>query len=263
MRTVLAVPAFADNYIWLLGHDQGPEVAIVDPGDAHPVLAAIEAGGLRPVAILITHHHRDHTGGIEAIVARHPVPVYGPAHEDIPHRQHPLGEGDHLPLPAISAALQVMDVPGHTRGHIAYYQPPDPAGGAQLFPGDTLFTAGCGRLFEGTAEQMQHALARLRALPDDTLVYCAHEYTQANLVFAHIAEPENDAISQRLQAVRAARQAGRATVPAPLGLEKATNPFLRWDAPNLVDHAETFAGRPLKTAVEVFAAVRHWKDTLD
>ena len=263
MITVQGIPAFDDNYIWCIGNDSEPDVALVDPGDAEPVLATLQAQGLTPRAILVTHHHPDHTGGIGELVARYDLPVFGPARENIPHLSHPLGEGDTVNLAAPGIGLRVMDVPGHTRGHIAFYRAGDEQGPPLLFSGDTLFTAGCGRLFEGTAEQMQDALARIRALPDDTLVYCAHEYTTANLAFARIAEPHNAAIAERQQAVQTARRQGKPTVPAPLGLEKATNPFLRWDAPELVRNAEAFAGRPLTTPAEVFAVVRHWKDTLD
>ncbi len=263
MLTVQGIPAFDDNYIWCIGTNSGTDVALVDPGDAEPVIATLHAQGLTPRAILVTHHHPDHTGGIDELVARYGLPVFGPAHEDIPHRSHPLGEGDTVELPELGTRLQVMDVPGHTRGHIAFYHAEDSLGPAMLFCGDTLFTGGCGRLFEGTPAQMQDALQRIRALPDGTQVYCAHEYTEANLGFARIAEPHNSAIAERLTAVRAARQQGLPTVPAPLGLEKATNPFLRWDAPELVKNAEAFAGRPLTTPAEIFTVVRHWKDTLD
>ncbi len=263
MLTVQGIPAFDDNYIWCIGTDSGTYTALVDPGDAEPVIAALHAQGLTPRAILVTHHHPDHTGGIDQLVAHYGLPVFGPAHENIPHRSHPLGEGDTVELPGLGTRLRVMDVPGHTRGHIAFYHAADAVGPAMLFSGDTLFTGGCGRLFEGTPAQMQDALQRIRALPDDTQVYCAHEYTEANLAFAHIAEPHNSAITERLAAVRAARRQGLPTVPAPLGLEKATNPFLRWDAPELLRSAEAFAGRPLTEPAEIFAVVRHWKDTLD
>ncbi|VAW99587.1 Hydroxyacylglutathione hydrolase [hydrothermal vent metagenome] len=261
MLTVQGIPAFDDNYIWCIGTDTGTDVALIDPGDAKPVITALHAQGLTPRAILITHHHPDHTGGIDQLVAHYGLPVFGPKHENIPHRSHPLGEGDTVELPQLH--LQVMDVPGHTRGHIAFYRAADSLGSAMLFCGDTLFTGGCGRLFEGTPAQMQDALQRIRALPNDTLVYCAHEYTEANLGFAHIAEPHNAAISQRQKEVHAVRQQGLPTVPAPLGLEKATNPFLRWDAPELVRNTEAFAGRPLTTPTEVFAMLRQWKDSLD
>ncbi len=257
MMKVHQLNAFDDNYIWLIGCDDKPDVAIVDPGDADPVIEYLEREGLRPTAILITHHHGDHTGGITELLERYQIPVYGPAGERIPALTHPLHEGDGVELPSCAMRLQVFDTPGHTRGHICYY------GHGALFSGDTLFSAGCGRLFEGTAEQMYHSLEKLRALPDDTLVYCAHEYTQANLGFAVVAEPHNAEILTRLNKVDALRRAGRPSVPSSLATEKATNPFLRSHIPSLAAAAETFAGRDLSTPAEVLAVVRHWKDTLD
>lgn len=264
MYTVQGVPSFKDNYIWLLHRPGRPQVAIIDPGDAKPVLAAIKQQGMEPVAILITHHHLDHVGGIAELLAHHPMPVYGPARETIPHCSHALNGGEVVELPALGTRLQVLDVPGHTAGHIVYYQPPpEDSGTGLLFCGDTLFTGGSGRLFEGTAEQMHASLQRIRALPDNTQVYCAHEYTEANLSFARIAEPDNLALLERQQAVQTRRQHGEPTVPALLGLEKATNPFLRSDQPALIHAAESFAGHPLHSGAEVFATVRYWKDTLD
>lgn len=274
MLTVQGIPAFDDNYIWLIGrsdnHNDNHNVAIVDPGDAEPVIAALEAQGLTPTAILITHHHYDHTGGISDLLKRYHLPVFGPAKEDIPQLSQPLNDGDSITIPGLDASFEVMDVSGHTRGHIAYFRAAE-AGKANtenkapalLFCGDTLFAAGCGRVFEGTAAQMQTAMQRIRALPDDTRIYCAHEYTAANLGFARIAEPDNIAIAQRQQEVQAARAQGQSTVPSTLAEEKATNPFLRWDAPQLIRNAETFAGHTLATPTAIFATVRHWKDTLD
>lgn len=257
MIQVHGVPAFDDNYIWLIGLPGSREVAIVDPGDEEPVIAYLEKAQRVPVAILVTHHHRDHTGGIEALVERYSLPVYGPAHESIPALSHPLRDGDSVRLPGLDVTLTVMETPGHTRGHLCYYGP------GTLFCGDTLFTAGCGRLFEGTARQMHHSLSRIAALPDDTLIYCAHEYTLDNLCFALVAEPTNAAIQARYLATQQARAAGHPTVPAPLAMEKATNPFLRCAIPTLVEAATQFAGEPLVDGVAVFAAVRRWKDSLD
>lgn len=263
MLTAQAVPAFNDNYIWLIRDLERPQVAIVDPGDAAPVLQAIQAGGLEPIAILITHHHWDHVGGIADLLTYYSLPVYGPASETIPHMTHPLAEGDIVRLPALAAELRVMDVPGHTAGHIAYYTRPAENDNGLVFVGDTLFAAGCGRLFEGTPAQMHDSLSRISDLPDDTLVYCAHEYTEDNLLFARIAEPDNAALQARQQEVRERRRQGLATVPSRLGTEKATNPFLRSGQPEIIRAAEAFAGRSLNTPAEVFAVVRHWKDTLD
>lgn len=264
MLTAQAVSAFDDNYIWLIRHPDKSQVAIVDPGDAGPVIDTLRTEGLEPVAILITHHHYDHVGGIADLLAQYPVPVYGPANEKIPHISHPLTEGDAVTLDALNAQFQVIDVPGHTSGHIAYYaKPTQNKETGMLFVGDTLFAGGCGRLFEGTPEQMHHSLSRIGALPDDTQVYCAHEYTEDNLVFARVAEPDNLALQKRQSSVQQARKQGLATVPSILGIEKATNPFLRSEQPDIIRAAEAFAGHALPTGAEVFATVRHWKDTLD
>ncbi|MGE0080421.1 MAG: hydroxyacylglutathione hydrolase [Thiohalomonadaceae bacterium] len=254
MLKVDCTPAFDDNYVWAL-HTAPGQVALVDPGDADPVIDYLEAAGLAPAAILITHHHGDHTGGVAELTERWPVPVYGPARKAFDGLNRAVHEGDELALGGVR--LRVLDTPGHTRDHVCYLAP------GALFCGDTLFTAGCGRLFEGTPAQMHASLEKLRALPDDTLVYCAHEYTLANLVFARIAEPENAAITTRVQEAQRERDAGRPTVPSTLALEKATNPFLRSHEPALRAAAERFAGRPLASGAEVFATVRHWKDTLD
>ena len=257
MLEVRKVHAFDDNYIWMIGCQGSRRVAIVDPGEAEPVIERIEQEALIPEAILITHHHGDHTAGIGELLARYPVPVYGPAGETIRHLSHPLKEGDALTLSEGRIHLQVLDTPGHTRGHICYY------GAGALFCGDTLFAAGCGRLFEGSPEQMYQSLEKLRALPDATLVYCAHEYTEANLRFAHIAEADNPQISERLEEVIHLRQQGQDTVPSLLGREKQTNPFLRSHEKILQQAASHYAGRPLDSPAEVFATVRQWKDALD
>ncbi|MEN8169075.1 MAG: hydroxyacylglutathione hydrolase [Pseudomonadota bacterium] len=257
MMKVHRLTAFEDNYIWLIGCDGKSEVAIVDPGDADPVIEYVEREGLRPTAILITHHHGDHTGGVNELVERYQIPVYGPANERIPALTQPLHEADKVEFVACGLSLKVLDTPGHTRGHICYY------GHGALFSGDTLFTAGCGRLFEGTAEQMYESLEKLRALPDETLIYCAHEYTEANLSFAMVAEPQNTETAARAVEVEHLRQEGKATVPAPLSMEKATNPFLRSHVPSLIAAAEGFSGKTPGSPAEVLAVVRHWKDTLD
>lgn len=257
MMEVRSVHAFDDNYIWLIGCKGNPHIAIVDPGDEDPVIERIEADGLKPVAILITHHHGDHTGGAAELAMRYDIPVYGPANERIAAVNHPLREGDHVELPDCGLRFAVLDTPGHTRGHICYL------GHGALFCGDTLFAAGCGRLFEGTPEQMYQSLEKIRALPDETTVYCAHEYTLANLTFALVAEPDNRDTQKRMEQVRALRAEGRDTVPSSLAEEKRTNPFLRSHVTELAEAAEKFIGRTLSSPAEVFATVRHWKDTLD
>jgi hydroxyacylglutathione hydrolase len=252
---IVPVPAFDDNYIWMLV--EGAHAVAVDPGDEEPVLAFLEQTGRTLGAILVTHHHGDHTGGVAELVARRKVPVYGPRQERIPALTHPVGEGNRVSLPEIGISLNVIDVPGHTRGHVAYY------GAGCLFCGDTLFTCGCGRLFEGTPEQMAGSLARLRALPEDTRVYCAHEYTLDGIRFAKAVEPDNPDLRQREADTLARRSLGEPTVPSTLALEKATNPFLRWDQPAVLEAARHHADFPLDTPARMFAAVRGWKDRFD
>ena len=255
MQAVLHVPAFEDNYIWLIRGTSTTQAAVVDPGDAAPVLAALPRLGLRPVAILCTHHHGDHTGGINDLLHAFPgLPVYGPGIENIPGLTRPLADGDSVALPEIGVQLQVLGVPGHTRGHLAFY------GHGWLFCGDTLFSAGCGRLFEGTAEQMHHSLGRLAALPGDTLVYCAHEYTLANLRFAATVEPENPAIAAWREQATALRAQDRATLPTTVARECSLNPFLRAATPTVRRAAEQHSGRSLTDELSVFATVRQWKD---
>jgi len=257
MMEVRPVHAFDDNYIWLIGCRGNSHVAIVDPGDEDPVIERIKQDGLKPEAILITHHHGDHTGGVAALVERYGIPVYGPANERIPAITHPLSEGDSVELPACGLHFSVLDTPGHTLGHICY------VGEGALFCGDTLFAGGCGRIFEGNPQQMYDSLEKIRALDDNVIVYCAHEYTLANLTFALVAEPDNPETQERMKQVQALRQQGRDTVPSSMAEEKSTNPFLRSHVPSLASAAAAFAGHPLKSPAEVFATVRYWKDTLD
>jgi hydroxyacylglutathione hydrolase len=255
MLDVTPVGAFSDNYIWLIhGIADDRRVAVVDPGDATPVLRALSAGGLELGALVITHHHGDHTGGIPELLARGPVPVYGPAGERIPGRTHALRDGDVVEIDGLGLRFEVIDVPGHTAGHIAYY------GHGALFCGDTLFSGGCGRLFEGTPAQMTASLDRLAALPADTHVYCAHEYTLSNLRFAGAVEPGNADLAAYTARADALRAEGRPTLPSTVGLERAVNPFLRCDEPEVVRAAEAHSGRTLGDRVEVFATVRQWKD---
>ena len=257
MTEILGLHAFDDNYIWLL-RGQGC-VAVVDPGDAAPVLDYLEQSGDRLCAILTTHHHGDHVGGLAEILARFPVPVFGPELENIPGVSHPLTGGEHIELPELALHLDIIAVPGHTRGHIAYYGPSIDTDGA-VFCGDTLFGAGCGRLFEGTPAQMHESLAKLAVLPAPTLVYCAHEYTQSNLRFALAVEPGSIAVQRRSEHVLQDRAAGRATIPTSVRVELETNPFLRWDAPAVRAAAASRLGRVPLDAVETFTAIREWKN---
>lgn len=251
------MPAFKDNYLWLI-HD-GVNAAVVDPGDAQPVLAALQANGLTLTAILLTHHHADHIGGVPELLAHSPVPVFGPRNDGIAAVTEPLGEGDRIEVPGLGLALTVLDVPGHTNGHIAYVRGDDK--GHWLFCGDTLFGAGCGRLFEGTPAQMADSLAKLATLPDDTLVYCAHEYTLSNLRFAEAVEPGNRALQLRVANDSRLRGTNLPTVPSTIAIEKATNPFMRVQAPAIVESLVA-AGRlaPGADAVTAFAALREWKN---
>ena len=255
---VLTLPAFKDNYLWLI-HD-GSNAAIVDPGEAAPVKAALAAHKLRLTAILLTHHHADHIGGVPSLLEDWNVPVFGPRNDGIEVVTHPLGQGDRVDVPGLDLALGVLDVPGHTLGHIAYVR--RDAGADWLFCGDTLFGAGCGRLFEGTPRQMVDSLAQLTALPDETLVYCAHEYTLSNLRFAQAVEPGNAALEARVRADEAKREAGQPTIPSTIALEKATNPFIRYGeariVQSLVEAGRLAAGA---TPVDTFAALREWKNT--
>lgn len=256
------IAAFTDNYIWLLSDETNGIAAVVDPGDAEPVLKELQRRALRLTSILITHHHGDHVGGIADLVAHTQATVYGPKSERIPKRTHPLTGGDCIELADLSLSLRVMDVPGHTAGHIAYFTN-RPHSTSALFCGDTLFAAGCGRLFEGTPQQMHRSLDQIRALPGHTQVYCAHEYTLDNLGFARRVEPSNPALVQRDAAARRRRQRGAPTVPSSLALERATNPFLRYDDPVVVAAASRYANRPLTPGWEVFAVTRQWKDDVD
>jgi hydroxyacylglutathione hydrolase len=255
---VLTVPAFKDNYLWLV-HD-GVNAVAVDPGDGGPILAALAAHKLTLTAILLTHHHADHIGGVPQLLAHARVPVFGPRNDNISAVTRPLGEGDIVQVPGIDLTLRVRDVPGHTSGHIAYVR--ETAGARWLFCGDTLFAGGCGRIFEGTPAQMADSLAKLAALPDDTAVYCAHEYTLSNLRFASAVEPGNAQLRQRVQADTAKREAGAPTVPSNIGIEKATNPFLRYREPEIV--ASLVAAKrlaPGAAPLASFAALREWKNS--
>ncbi|MFP5393042.1 MAG: hydroxyacylglutathione hydrolase [Gammaproteobacteria bacterium] len=259
--SVIAIPAFRDNYLWLIHN--GRHAAVVDPGDAGPVLAVLAEHGLALTAILLTHHHADHIGGVQELLARFPVPVFGPREEHIAGVTVPLSEGARVQVPGLDLTLRVLDVPGHTLGHIAYVreQADGPSGAHWLFCGDTLFAGGCGRLFEGTPAQMRASLTKLAALPDDTLVYCAHEYTLSNLRFAAALEPGNVELQRRIERDTAARARNAPTVPSTIGLEKATNPFLRDTSPELratlAAHGRATVDAPAGAA---FAALREWKN---
>lgn len=251
------IPAFQDNYLWLFHRQGDNRAAVVDPGDATPVLAALQAQQLSLAAILVTHQHPDHIGGVRELISHFPnCKVFGPA--DISVVTDPVGEGDSIAPLGID--FDVLEVPGHTLNHLAYFTRAD-AEGPQLFCGDTLFAGGCGRLFEGTPQQMYNSLAKLAGLPDATRIYCAHEYTAANLKFARAVEPNNQVLAERTEQVTQARADMQPTVPTVLKLEKQTNPFLRTSAAEVKEAATNFAGAPLCDEIEVFAAIRCWKDS--
>lgn len=249
---LVALPAFTDNYIWCL-HD-GRCALVVDPGDPDVVEAWLANRQLRLTTILVTHHHADHTGGVTRLKARYAATAIGPD-EQIDGLDTVLREAQPLDL-GIFGVADVIPVPGHTRGHIAYHLPAQHL----LFAGDTLFSAGCGRLFEGTATQMYQSLQTLAALPDTTLLCCTHEYTLSNLRFASAVEPGNPAIERRQQEVKALRAVGQPSLPVTLEREKRYNPFLRCHLPSVRQAASAEAGMQLATPESVFAAIRAWKD---
>lgn len=254
MPSIIGLPAFSDNYIWLLPNGDGSAL-VVDPGDAAPVEAALREQQLSLSGILITHHHFDHVGGLKALKEKHGSIVYGPANPAIEGIDRELVSGDHLSVG--SYEFDVIGVPGHTLDHIAYFQEGDTP---LLFCGDTLFAGGCGRIFEGTPAMMHASLSRLAALPANTAVYCAHEYTLANLSFARAADPDNEELRAREARARDLRDAGTPTVPSTISLEIATNPFLRSAAPELAVGLEAAGREPGATPVERFAELRAWKD---
>ena len=253
MLDIIPIPALKDNYIWILHNRQ--HAVVVDPGDAAPVRAYLNAHELLLTAILCTHHHHDHTGGISELVQVYNVPVYGPQHENVPCISRRLGEGDAVELAEFNIKLEVIDIPGHTRGHIGFAW----AGG--VFCGDTLFGCGCGKLFEGTAAQLLYALQRLAKLPDDTPVYCGHEYTEANIRFALVCEPTNTKLQQRQSATLALRAAGRPSLPSTIALEKATNPFLRCAEPEVIAAVLRKTPTQQTDEISIFTALRTWKDS--
>lgn len=250
-----AIPAFDDNYIWLITEPGTKACAVVDPGDEEPVLAKLAELDLELSAILITHKHYDHVGGVAGLKAKFPnAVVFGPGNEGIKGIDNAVSENDRVELPGMQIAYDVLSVPGHTEGHIAYY------GHGSLFCGDTLFLGGCGRVFTGTFEQLSASLEAISKLPSETKIYCAHEYTLANLGFALWVEPHNTMLKQRHEAVSQARQNDVATVPGLLSEELETNPFLRTNQNSVIGAAENWAGKKLVDRAEVFTALRQWKD---
>jgi hydroxyacylglutathione hydrolase len=252
MLAIHAVPAFRDNYIWVL--ENGVHAAAVDPGDAAPVEAFLESRRLRLAAVLTTHHHADHVGGLASLARHWKCATFGPARETVAGLDHRLAEGDGFTVPELGLALRVLDIPGHTAGHIAL------VGDGLLFCGDTLFACGCGRVFEGTPAQMVDSLSKLAALPPATRVYCGHEYTLANIRFAEMVEPGNAALASRKAREAAKRARGEPTLPSTIGDELATNPFLRCGEREVIAAARGRSGRDPEDSVDVFATLREWKN---
>jgi hydroxyacylglutathione hydrolase len=252
---LIPLPAFQDNYLWVL-HD-GHRAVVVDPGDAQPVLDFLQRDGLQLEAILVTHHHPDHIGGVDAVRDATGAKVYGPARETIPQPLQRLAEGDTITV--LGLTFNVIDVPGHTSGHIAYYCP-EVDGHPLLFCGDTLFSGGCGRLFEGTPAQMLSSLDKLAALPGDTRVCCTHEYTLSNLKFARAVEPGNAELINYSQRCQELREQDLPTLPSTIAQEKLINPFLRTRLPGVVQAARAFDAATPEDEAAVFAAIRQWKN---
>lgn len=252
---IYALPAFTDNYIWLLADNASQVCAVVDPGDAGPVQAWLEEHpGWALTDVLITHHHSDHVGGVEELKSAFDLCVHGPENEPIPYRDRPLKDGDLIQV--LGRIINVIAVPGHTLGHVAYHLVDEEV----LFSGDTLFSSGCGRLFEGSPMQMLASLERLASLPEQTQVYCAHEYTLSNLRFALAVDPGNHRIVKHLTEVSELRVRGQCTLPTRISVELVLNPFLRVRETGIVEAVQRYAGLPIASAEECFAALRKWKD---
>jgi hydroxyacylglutathione hydrolase len=263
MKTLeyVPVPAFEDNYIWLVS--DGHDAVVIDPGDAAPVEACLAKRGWHLTAILLTHHHRDHVGGVAGLLAgrsAEKIPVYGPAGELIEHLTQRLKQGDRISIAKPALEFTVIDVPGHTAGHIALFQAADPQGVPHLFCGDTLFASGCGRLFEGTPRQMLASLDALAALPGATLVHCAHEYTLSNIRFARAADPANADLLAWQQKAEALRAQHLPTLPTTVAHERAVNPFLRVDDRRVQAALAAQFERPVIDRLDAFTLLRGWKD---
>lgn len=250
---IIPLPAFKDNYIWVIIDDLSHAVIVIDPGDAHPVLNFLNKNNFILKSILITHKHQDHTGGISQLLSVHPdISVFSHQKEKVAGTTQFVSDNDIIKINQHS--FKVIEIPGHTLGHVAYYSHP------YLFCGDTLFTGGCGRVFEGTADQMVSSLKKLMLLPDDTKIYCGHEYTLNNLKFALQVEPNNNALRKRFEITQQMRAENKVTVPSTMALEKFTNPFLRCDSPEIIQTVSSYAKKILESDVKVFYEMREWKN---
>lgn len=261
MIQITPIPAFSDNYLWLIHKHNSPHAVIVDPGDATPVLNTLRDKGLELGAILVTHNHSDHVGGIRELLAAFPgIPVYGPGNEPVPCLTRAVSEGERIILDGLDMELQVLDTPGHTRGHIAWFSESTGTDDPVLFCGDTIFSAGCGRVFNGTFEQLHDSLQALARLPASTQIYCAHEYTLDNIGFAEWVEPDNTALQAWKEHCWQQLDAGGETIPSRLETERQINPFLRTTHPDVIAATERHAGRTLADSRAVFRELRTWKD---
>lgn len=247
------IAALRDNYIWTMVDNQSNAV-IVDPGEAEPVINYLKQNQLRLIGILITHHHWDHTNGVNAILKYQDVPVFGSMNNNNPAINRPVQESDIIKIDHFPQQWHVLEIPGHTLDHVAYYA------NETLFTGDTLFAAGCGRLFEGTAEQMLNSLQKLQHFPDTTQLYCGHEYTLKNLQFAKIVEPHNSLIVERIKKIEHLYSQKIPSLPVTLAEEKATNPFLRITETEIIENVSHYVGKKLHHPLEVFTGLRKWKD---
>ncbi len=256
MLSVIPLSAFDDNYIWMLQNDNNAEVFVVDPGEAAPVLTALEHNNLTLAGILLTHHHQDHVGGVQTLLDHFTVPVIGSDKSTIPSITQKVKGGDQIMV--LGTRFQVIDVPGHTLDHIAFFsdQPKQPL----LFCGDTLFAAGCGRIFEGTPQQMYASLIKLSLLPKNTAVYCAHEYTLTNLNFAKTVEPDNNILEKHIITCKQLRNQNLPTLPSSIGKELQINPFLRSDKNSVKNAAQIYIGAPISSIAKIFEVIRAWKD---
>ncbi len=254
MLTICAIPAFDDNYIWMLKFNN--QAVVVDPGDATPVKAALKEMGVTLNAIIITHHHHDHTGGVKALLEDTKVPVYGPHNSKYKGVTHPLKDNDKIQL--LGESFSIKEVPGHTLDHICYFL--EDTNTPAIFCGDCLFLAGCGRVFEGSMQQMLDAMEYFKQLPSHTKVYCTHEYSLNNLAFAQAVEPDNSDIQQTIDECKITREKNKPTLPSTIEKERLINPFLRFEETCVKQSAEKFSTTTLTDNLAVFSTLRGWKD---